>query len=226
MPLLKKPGQPENRLGPCQPCRISVPNNSITITHKSALQILAAKSKISQLVVITAWIVIVGPCSVHDYSGTWLRRFFAPASNLQEINTKDELFVVMANRLSAETPYGVVGWKGAWITDPNLDGSACNLEHALKRQRMLPAAWYQQAWSQQPQLNSLIRWFRCQYIAADRRLHLGRIGDGHGPWFTVACFQHDASVISKNVNTTANIKIAIGVKLRVTSFSYYLLSLR
>ena len=79
-------------------------------------------------------LVVVGPCSIHDYDGavdygTLLPFLFSlssssnspPANRLKPLieKVKDDLFVVM--RVYFEKPRTTVGWKGL-INDPNLDG--------------------------------------------------------------------------------------------------------
>lgn len=62
-------------------------------------------------------LVIVGPCSIHDYDGAidYARRLKPIADKM-----KDDLCVVM--RVYFEKPRTTVGWKGL-INDPSLDGT-------------------------------------------------------------------------------------------------------
>jgi 3-deoxy-7-phosphoheptulonate synthase len=62
-------------------------------------------------------LVIVGPCSIHDYKAAldYARRLKVAADKY-----KEDLFIVM--RVYFEKPRTTVGWKG-FINDPNLDGT-------------------------------------------------------------------------------------------------------
>jgi len=62
-------------------------------------------------------IVIVGPCSIHNYDQTLE---YARKLNELRIKTEDKLLIIM--RTYFEKPRTTVGWKG-FLYDPHLDGS-------------------------------------------------------------------------------------------------------
>jgi 3-deoxy-7-phosphoheptulonate synthase len=74
------------------------------------------------------FLVIVGPCSIHDTDAglEYARRLAALAERL-----RDKLFIVM--RVYFEKPRTTVGWKGL-IMDPHLDGSD-DIPEGLRRAR-------------------------------------------------------------------------------------------
>lgn len=77
-------------------------------------------------------LVIVGPCSIHDYSGA-----VDYANRIKPVidKVKSDLFIVM--RVYFEKPRTTVGWKGL-INDPNLDGTyAINKGLRLGRKLLL-----------------------------------------------------------------------------------------
>lgn len=75
-------------------------------------------------------IVIVGPCSVHDYDAAIE---YAQKLKILKEKFKDKLLIVM--RVYFEKPRTTVGWKGM-ILDPFMDGS-CDIEEGLRRGRKL-----------------------------------------------------------------------------------------
>ncbi len=76
------------------------------------------------------FLVVVGPCSIHDVEGA-----LEYASRLRRIQeqTRDTFFILM--RVYFEKPRTTVGWKG-FINDPLLDNS-CDMETGLVRARQL-----------------------------------------------------------------------------------------
>ena len=76
------------------------------------------------------FLVIVGPCSIHDPKGA-----MAYAERLAAVNRElnDQLFIVM--RVYFEKPRTTVGWKGL-INDPHMNGS-CEIEIGLRIARQL-----------------------------------------------------------------------------------------
>ena len=63
-------------------------------------------------------LVIVGPCSIHDYKAA-----IEYAHKLKELSDQvsSKIFIIM--RVYFEKPRTTIGWKGL-INDPNLDGTA------------------------------------------------------------------------------------------------------
>lgn len=75
-------------------------------------------------------LVIVGPCSIHDYASA-----YEYAQHLNELRKKvaATLFIIM--RVYFEKPRTSVGWKGL-INDPKLDGT-CDIQKGLRKARKL-----------------------------------------------------------------------------------------
>ncbi len=76
------------------------------------------------------FLVVVGPCSIHDPKGAMEYAHKLAALN-REVN--DQLFIVM--RVYFEKPRTTIGWKGL-INDPRMDGS-CDIEEGLRIGRKL-----------------------------------------------------------------------------------------
>ena len=76
------------------------------------------------------FLVVAGPCSVHDPEGAveYAKRLVKLREEL-----KDRLYIIM--RVYFEKPRTTVGWKGL-INDPHLDGSY-DIENGLKQARRL-----------------------------------------------------------------------------------------
>lgn len=75
-------------------------------------------------------VVVVGPCSIHDYQvGLEYARFLATMRKRYQ----DTLVIVMRTYFSK--PRTTVGWKG-YIYDPDLNGS-CQFNHGLRNARKL-----------------------------------------------------------------------------------------
>lgn len=75
-------------------------------------------------------IVIVGPCSIHDYD-----QAIEYAKNLNELRKKVEDKLLLIMRVYLEKPRTTVGWKG-FIYDPFLDDSY-SLDHGVELSRKL-----------------------------------------------------------------------------------------
>ncbi len=75
-------------------------------------------------------LVILGPCSIHDYSAAIE---YAEKLNALRADIQDTIYPVM--RVYFEKPRTTVGWKGL-INDPDLDGS-CDMDKGLRIARKL-----------------------------------------------------------------------------------------
>lgn len=99
-------------------------------TAQEAEFVSAARADIREIIFgeDTRFLVIVGPCSIHDPEAglEYAAKLAALARELQ-----DRLFIVM--RVYFEKPRTTVGWKGL-IMDPDLDGT-CNIPDGLKLAR-------------------------------------------------------------------------------------------
>ena len=98
----------------------------VSLNEKISEQVAASRKTIRNILdrKDPRFIVIVGPCSVHDPKSAieYAERLAKLADVLQ-----DQLFIVM--RVYFEKPRTTVGWKGL-INDPDLDGSF-NIEKGL-----------------------------------------------------------------------------------------------
>jgi 3-deoxy-7-phosphoheptulonate synthase len=98
----------------------------VSLNEKISEQVAASRKTIRDILdrKDPRFIVIVGPCSVHDPKSAieYAERLAKLAEELQ-----DQLFIVM--RVYFEKPRTTVGWKGL-INDPDLDGSF-NIEKGL-----------------------------------------------------------------------------------------------
>ena len=105
-----------------------LPNNSEAHVDQSRNEVKSILDKKDDRL-----LVVVGPCSVHDFDGAveYGTHLAKAASNLV-----DDLFIVM--RVYFEKPRTSIGWKGL-INDPNLDGSA-DINQGLKTARSLLCA--------------------------------------------------------------------------------------
>lgn len=74
------------------------------------------------------FLVIVGPCSIHDIDGA---TEYAQKLNTLKNELSSRMFIVM--RVYFEKPRTSIGWKGL-ISDPHLDGS-CDMEAGLRKAR-------------------------------------------------------------------------------------------
>jgi 3-deoxy-7-phosphoheptulonate synthase len=110
---------------------------SLPLSSSTKAKICGFRSEITEIVQLRSpkWLVIVGPCSIHDPAAAlaYARKLSALSSAVSDV-----LLVVM--RVYFEKPRTVIGWKGL-INDPNLDGS-CDIHQGLRvaRQLMLQIA--------------------------------------------------------------------------------------
>lgn len=104
----------------------------IPITDRGKATVSRFRRQIADIIhgLDNRWLVIVGPCSIHDISSAldYASRIRALADELS-----DELLIVM--RVYFEKPRTTIGWKGL-INDPELDGSS-NINKGLRVARNL-----------------------------------------------------------------------------------------
>ena len=91
----------------------------IKLDEKSISTISTARQELASVISNNddRLIVIVGPCSIHDYDLA-----IEYAKKLQELNAELKSDLVIVMRTYFEKPRTTVGWKGL-INDPEIDGS-------------------------------------------------------------------------------------------------------
>lgn len=106
--------------------------HEIPVSKKAKDTVFASRDALCNILegIDKRFIVIVGPCSIHDPNAA-----LDYAHRLTELNTKynDRLMIIM--RVYFEKPRTTIGWKGL-INDPDLDGS-CRVEKGLRLARQL-----------------------------------------------------------------------------------------
>lgn len=119
-------------------CPLTAPQElkrSIPLTSDASDTVYASREAIKAILSgqDERFLVIVGPCSIHDYDAA-----IEYARRLKELQPEvaDRIFLVM--RTYFEKPRTTLGWKG-FINDPTLDG-ACDLNQGLARSRALLVA--------------------------------------------------------------------------------------
>ncbi len=102
------------------------------LTEKSSNIIFNARQKISKCLhgADDRLVVVVGPCSVHDYAAA-----IEYGQRLTKLIDKHENELVIIMRVYFEKPRTTVGWKG-FINDPDLDDSF-NINKGLRSARSL-----------------------------------------------------------------------------------------
>ena len=104
----------------------------IPMTERAKATVFRYRSEIADIIhaVDSRWLVIVGPCSIHDVSSAL---DYAYRLRILAEELSSELLVVM--RVYFEKPRTTIGWKGM-INDPDLDGTS-DLNKGLKTARDL-----------------------------------------------------------------------------------------